>query len=196
MKTLIVHPNDTSTSFLSTIYAHLRDKTVVKGGITKSDLRELIKSHDRMIMLGHGSPHGLLSVGQFPLAGFYIVDESIVSILRNKSGCIYIWCFADQFVQRHGLTGLCSGMFISEIDEWYIYGSGDVDQDIIDQSNEKFVSVVSKYIQEQPEICYKRLINEYGTLTKTNPVVRYNVDRLCLRLGDLTKRRKRIVIEE
>jgi len=194
MKTLIVHPADPTTTFLSSIYARLRDKTLVKGGITKSDLRELINSHDRIIMLGHGSPHGLLSVGQFPQAGFYIIDESLVSVLRNKSDSIFIWCYADQFVKKHGLSGLCSGMFVSEMDEWYIYGPGDVDQYIIDQSNEKFVYVVSKYIKEPPGILYKRIINEYGTLTKTNPVVRYNVERLCLRLGDLTKRTKRIIV--
>jgi len=194
MKTLIIHPNDASTSFLSRIYARLKDKTVVKGGITKSDLCKLMESNDRALMFGHGSPHGLLSMGQFPQAGFYIVDELMVSVLRNKSDSIFIWCYASMFVQRHGLTGLCSGMFVSEMDEWYIYGFGYVDQSIIDESNERFVYVVSKYIQESPEILYERLMNEYGSLSKTNTVVRYNVERLCLRHGDLTKVYKRVIV--
>jgi len=194
MKSLVIHHQDSTTTFLSSIYARLRDKIVVKGGITKSDLRGLIESQDRVIMLGHGSPNGLLNVSQFPQAGFYIVDGSLVSTLRNKSGCIYFWCYSLLFVQRHGLSGLCSGMFVSEIDEWYIYGSGDVNQAIIDESNERFAYVVSKYIQEPPEILYLRLICEYGSLTGTNPVVRYNVQRLCLRLGDLTKGLKRVIV--
>ena len=62
MKTLIIHPQDPSTTFLSPIYANLRNKTVIKSGITKSELRELIVSHDRVLMLGHGSPYGNLLI--------------------------------------------------------------------------------------------------------------------------------------
>ena len=66
---LIVHPKEPTTQFLSLIYAPLQNKTVIDGGVTKSELRELIEIHDRVIMLGHGSPNGLLSVGQFPVLG-------------------------------------------------------------------------------------------------------------------------------
>lgn len=178
MKTLIVHPADPTTTFLSSIYARLRDKTVVKGGITKSDLRELINSHDRIIMLGHGSPHGLLSVSQFPQAGFYIVDESLVSLLRNKSGCIYIWCYADEFVKRHGLTGLCSGMFISETGEADYYGFEDSDDNLIDQSNERFSRIMSNYITKPIEILHQKLLCEYGLLARTNSIAGFNHERL------------------
>lgn len=58
MKNLIIHPEDPTTTFLSPIYANLKNKTVIKGGITKSELRELIDSHDRVLMLGHGSTFG------------------------------------------------------------------------------------------------------------------------------------------
>ena len=75
MKNLIIHPEDPTTSFLSQIYAPLTNKTVVKGGITKSELRELIESYDRVFMLGHGSPYGLLNPDQFPDAGSYIIDN-------------------------------------------------------------------------------------------------------------------------
>ena len=120
MKTLIIHPKDTSTDFLSQIYAPLKDRTVIRGGISKSELRKLIESYDRVIMLGHGSPSGLLSKGQFPDAGLYIVDESMVISLKNKSNCIYIWCYADTFLLNNGLSGLCTGMFISETDSQMI----------------------------------------------------------------------------
>lgn len=76
---------------------------------------KLIESHDRVLMLGHGSPWGLLSTGQFPDAGLFIIDESMVLPLQNKTNSVFIWCNADQFVQRHGLSGLNSGMFISEV---------------------------------------------------------------------------------
>ena len=132
---LIVHPKEPTTQFLSHIYAPLQNKTVIDGGVTKSELRELIEIHDRVIMLGHGSPNGLMSVGQFPGAGFHIVDESMVELLKNKTNNINIWCHADQFVQKHGLSGLCSGMFVSEIEEEICYGFDDIDGEIIDESN-------------------------------------------------------------
>ena len=47
MRTLVIHPTDQTTEFLSPIYAHLMNKTVVKGGITKSEVQGLIESHDR-----------------------------------------------------------------------------------------------------------------------------------------------------
>ena len=83
MKTLIIHPEDSTTTFLSQIYASLTNKTIVKGGITKSELREIIESHDRVLMLGHGSPYGLLNPDQFPDAGSYIIDESMVILISH-----------------------------------------------------------------------------------------------------------------
>ena len=84
MTNLIIHPKDHTTSFISQIYSPLKNKTVIDGGVTQSELRKLIEIHNRIIMLGHGCPYGLLSVGQFPGAGFYIVDESMVELLKSK----------------------------------------------------------------------------------------------------------------
>jgi hypothetical protein len=71
MKNLIINPEDPTTDFLSQIYARLTNKTVIRGDISKSEIPKLIESHDRVLMLGHGSPYGLLNAGQFPDAGFY-----------------------------------------------------------------------------------------------------------------------------
>ena len=122
MKTLIIHPEDSTTDFLSQIYAPLPNKTVIRGGITKSELPKLIESHDRVLMLGHGSPYGLISTDQFPEAGSYIIDDSMVLSLINKTNSVFIWCNANQFVDRHGLEGLNCGMFISEEGEAIYYG--------------------------------------------------------------------------
>src|SRR5664280_3743227 len=94
MKTLIIHPEDSTTDFLSQIYSSLANKTVVKGGISKSELRKLIESHDRVLMLGHGSPYGLINTGQFPDAGLFIIDDSMALTLKNKRDNVYIWCNA------------------------------------------------------------------------------------------------------
>ena len=117
MKTLVIHPEDPTTEFLTRIYTNLEDTTVIQGGISKSEVHGLIESHERIIMLGHGAPFGLMNPRRFPGAGFFIIDDLTVSSLKNKSSCIYIWCHADQFVTRNGLYGFCSGMFISEMGE-------------------------------------------------------------------------------
>ena len=188
MKNLIVHPKDPTTNFLSPIYASLTNKTIVRGGITKSELRELIESHDRVIMLGHGSPYGLLNLCQFPDAGSYIIDDSMVSLLINKSNCMYIWCYSDQFVKRHGLNGLCSEMFISEVGETIYNGFEDIGWDLINQSNEGFARIISKYLNEPMEILYQKLLYEYELIARTNPIARFNLERIYLLIREPIKR--------
>lgn len=180
MITLIIHPKDSTTDFLKGIYSKLNNKTVINGGIPKLDLRKLIITHDRIFMLGHGSPWGLLSMDQFPFSGTYIIDDSFVDELKEKTRNLYIWCHADQFVRRHELSGLNCGMFISEFVEAFIYGFEDIDWATIERSNEIFVHIVSKYINEPMEVLYKKLIYEYGLLARTNPIAKFNLERLHL----------------
>ena len=65
--TIVIHPTDISTDFLMPIYGNIpkEELMVVKGGVSKNELIELIKKHDTVLCLGHGSPFGLFSIGQF-----------------------------------------------------------------------------------------------------------------------------------
>ena len=63
MRTLVIHPKDSSTTFLDIIYKDIPQKTIITGGVTKSELFELINRHERIMMMGHGSPGGLFAVG-------------------------------------------------------------------------------------------------------------------------------------
>ncbi len=189
MKTLIIHPEDNSTEFLTEIYFNLQDKTVIQGGISKSEVNGLIESHERIIMLGHGAPFGLMNPKRFPGAGFFIIDDLTVSSLKNKSSCVYIWCHADQFVIRNGLFGLCSGMFISEMGEAELYGFQDIEQKMIDQSNQVFSSILSRHISEPLNVLYKSLMIEYEAVARDNPIARFNFQRLQL----ITEGRNRIL---
>ncbi len=177
MKCLVIHPEDETTTFLKVIYTHLKKKTVITGNITKSELRTLIEVHDQVLMLGHGSPSGL-----FSNSGSYIIDGSIVNSLRCKTNSIFIWCNAEEFIQRHGLSGLFSGMFVSEFDEALYCGIWDVDSKWITESNNGFSSICSKYINEPIDVLYKNLWYEYGVLAKTNPIAKFNHERLFLKL--------------
>lgn len=180
MSTLVVHPRDSSTLFLKTIYATISDKTIITGGVTKTELRKLIETHDRVIFLGHGSSNGLLAVGQFPYAGSYIIDETMVTLLSQKKDNIYIWCHADQFVIINQLSGFFSGMFISEIEEAWYYNFHDLERNTIEESNFRFVDIVSNYINESLDVLYKNVIQEYGLLAKKNVIAKFNCERLNL----------------
>jgi hypothetical protein len=144
IKTLVIHPKDSSTDFLKPIYQHLTDATILTGGKTKDEVRELIEQHDKIIMLGHGSPSGLFSCGQFGMDGM-IIDRSMVAALGNKKNNIYIWCNADKFVNLYYLKGFYTGMFISEYSEASYCGVSSFNGEV-EQSNDLFADVVGRSI--------------------------------------------------
>jgi len=110
MKTLVIHPKDSTTDFLKVIYSE-KDWTIIDdNNISTSKLKENIKSHDRIIMLGHGSDKGLF--GQNRL----IINSNLVYLLKDKN-CVCIWCNADEFVKKYKLNGFYTGMIISDYDE-------------------------------------------------------------------------------
>ena len=176
--TLIIHPKDNSTSFLDIVYQSIPDKTVVTGGMSKHEVNKLIKEHDRIMMMGHGYPGGLFSVGQFSNAYGTIIDHQTVELLRKKDNNVFIWCNADQFVRRYNLKGFYSGMFISEVGEATYCGIPGTDQDLIDESNYGFCNIIAKYINEDKSVIHENVVKEYGLIAETNPVAFYNNLRL------------------
>lgn len=178
MKTLIIHPADDSTTFLDIVYKPIQDKTVITGGISKGELIKLIEEHDRIMMMGHGSPGGLFSCGQFGTSGGYIIDQSIVPYLKTKSDNVFIWCNADKFVDTYKLQGFYSGMFISEVGEAYYCGLPGTEQDQVDESNYGFVNILSKYINEDKNSIHEKVTKEYGLIAEENAVALYNNNRL------------------
>ena len=178
MKTLIIHPKDKTTDFLTPLYRNLKNKTVVKGNISKSDILNLINHHDRVIMLGHGSSAGLFSVGQFTGSSNYIIDEETVPLLSEKENNVCIWCNADIFCRRFCIRGFFSGMFVSELTEAYMMGLKDTDESLIEESNKLFADIASKYISDKDSrnIC-ERIKREYFG-ERLNPVINYNSQRL------------------
>ena len=178
MKTLIIHPEDSSTSFLDIVYQPIENKTVITGGISKTDVIKLINEHERIMMMGHGSPGGLFSVGKFKDSGAYIIDQNIVPYLRDKLENVFIWCNADKFVDTYQLKGFYSGMFISEVGEAYYCGLPGTKQDVVDESNFGFCNIISKYINEKKDVIYENVKQEYGLIAENNPVALYNNNRL------------------
>lgn len=178
MTTLIIHPDDRSTDFLRPIYQDLKHKTVITGPITRDGLHALIKAHDRIIGLGHGSPSGLFSMSSGGF-GACILGESEVEVLRGKE-LVSIWCHANQFMERHKLNGLYSGMFISEVSEARYYGLNEVTQVDVNESNDAFARMLGeemiRYSHEEFMV-WGRVKIQYTELAKWNLVAEYNSSR-------------------
>ena len=180
MKTLVIHPNDRSTSFLDIVYNPIPDKTIITGGINEDELHYLIESHDRVIMCGHGSPNGLFDIGQFKIPGQYIINYRTVPFLNKKDNNIFIWCNADRFVEFHGLMGFYSGMFISEVGEAIYCGLPGTPQEVVDESNMGFCNILAEHINKNQIEMYEGVKSEYGMIAENNPVAFYNNKRLYL----------------
>ena len=178
MKNLVIHPTDASTDFLKPIYANITDATILNGGMGKGQVAKLISEHDRIIMMGHGSPFGLFSVGQFIGKNGYVIDDTMSDLLIEKKNNILIWCYASDFAVRMGLKGFFTGMFISEISEAMIFDMK-VSQKTIDESNECFVNVISNLVTKDAKDIYESImVSEYRYISKHNPIAKYNIDRL------------------
>lgn len=130
VNTLVIHMDDRSTDFLKAIYEG-KGYPVVTGAMKLEEARAAIKAAGRVFMLGHGGPSGLFT------RGFFAGDEEIGALLAEKQDGLYIWCNADAFAVRNKLTGLVSGMFISEVGEAAMFGIKATQQQV-DASNAAF----------------------------------------------------------
>ncbi len=193
-KNLIIHPTDRSTDFLSPIYANISDATILNGGMGKGQVAKLISEHDRIIMMGHGSPWGLFSVGQFYGNNGYVIDDSMVPLLLEKE-CIAIWCNADKFMIKHGLNGFYSGMFISEVGEATYCGLPGTLQETVDTSNHYFAKLVGEVINEPLDAICDHVKSNYELLTEDNPVALYNYNRLYLKQNNNISGGKSLIFE-
>jgi len=179
MTNLVIHPTDRSTDFLKPIYANITDATILHSGVNKAQIAKLISEHDRIIMLGHGSIHGLFSIGQFDGENGYVIDSTMVPLLLEKE-CISIWCNADQFMNKHQLNGFYSGMFISEVGEAMYCGLPGMEQETVTASNDYFAELLGEVINEPLSVIHEHVIYNYGLLIEDNPVALYNYNRLYL----------------
>jgi hypothetical protein len=185
MKKLVIHPRDDSTLFLTKVYENLDDVTLVMGDVNRGEIRDMITSHDQIMMMGHGTPNGLLSSGQFIDESYFgfIIDDSCVNLLAEKDNSVFIWCNADKFVERNRLKGFYTGMFISEVDEAYLMGLGATTQTEVEESNNSFVETIGALASHGPRLMHvaaRSSVLKYGQLASRNPVARYNHQRLYL----------------
>ena len=168
IKTLVIHIEDPSTDFLEDIYIDKYWDFIDYDYFPEQDLKEIISRYDRIVMLGHGSPSGL-----FGNRG-YIIDDSFGPLLKTKE-TVCIWCNADKFVERHGLKGFYTGMFISEVQEAKMCGIHTATQESIDYSNELFAELLGDLIFIEDDILTE-MKERYWV--DNDEVVNYNNKRL------------------
>lgn len=110
--TIVFHQTDPTTVMLDPIYAG-KGFDVYKGSewsgpLSKESIHELIRRHDRIVCLGHGTPSGLLSG---------VIGAEEVPLLKDKK-IFSMWCYAATFWKKHGFEGhgiLTSDNFPSEV---------------------------------------------------------------------------------
>jgi hypothetical protein len=180
IKSLIIHPADESTDFLKSVYAHLKNATLITGLLNNQQISQALQKSDRPILLGHGIPTGLLSVNKFYDDSLTVVNGQHVKYLRGKEGAIYIWCHANIFVEKHQLNGFYTGMFISEMAEAK-YHEVEATEAQIEFSNFLFSETVGKSIHLSPHQLLHEVLKNYGAYRVENPVIDYNVQRLYAR---------------
>jgi len=175
MKNLFVHMADESTDFLAEIYRGVPGK-VIRNDIPTDEMNQLIEQHERVVMMGHGSPSGL-----FGIASGAIISQRNAEALRDKEN-IYIWCHASAFVRNYDLKGFSTGMFISEVGEAVYCGINETPalQEHVTKSNDTFASLVRENIDKPTAEIHNNVKAYYNCQYQDHPVVEYNSNRLVL----------------
>ena len=114
----IIHATDPTTDVLSQLYVTRDDiSALINETNSNVDVQNAIRGDSTIMMLGHGNQYGLFSKpnkkGKYDR---FLITGRHVQFLRDKVG-IGIWCYANLFAEKYGLSGLFSGMIISEMQE-------------------------------------------------------------------------------
>lgn len=165
--TLVVHLDDRSTDFLRPIYEG-KGYPVISGPIDPQRLMNLVEAHAHVYLMGHGSPNGLF-------ARSLLIGREFGPLLASKKDSLFIWCNADAYAVKYKLSGLVSGMFISEVGEAALFGIT-VSQDEIDASNNLFAKTLRELIDTGQALSKVR----EGYSHATCQVVKFNRDRLYI----------------
>lgn len=167
LRTLIIHPIDASTQFLKSLY--IDDATILTSPtVGNGVLKQAIKEHDRIVMMGHRCSAGLYCPTNY---NRLLISSKHVQMLREKL-CIGIWCFASDFFEKYKLHGAATGMFISETDEsWYFPTMNSVEaQPMIDESHKLLTNSFKNGEYQNMLSAYKQ--------ENLNEIQKYNADRI------------------
>lgn len=175
--TLVIHPKDSTTDCLQVIYQN-RDWNVIRDPNTSSKVvEEAIKAHDRIIMLGHGGPRGLLAAYGGSRFGRYIVDDNSALFLHPKE-TYSIWCNSDIYFDLHRMKGFHTGMIISEVgEEIAMLGEAVLNEEEMAKNMELFCRVCAESIDLEPEEAKAYVLENY---VGEDEVTQFNRERIVV----------------
>lgn len=177
-KTLYLHIEDPTTTFLSELYKDVPQSTILNKGLSKNQVLDQIEFHDRSVFLGHGTSSGLLNFEMFTDTKGYIIDHDAASFLKLKSNSVFIWCYASDFQRKYELEGVSSWMFISQEDELCVGNLSSNMKKYIESSNTSFVSILKECMHLSNQKMYEYLKEHYGKVALTNPIAKFNCEHL------------------
>jgi hypothetical protein len=165
MKTLVIHPLDETTNMLSLIYKDKNFNVITNPNISSDELKLAIKEHERIIMLGHGLPGGLINPNvkkELPkLDNLYLIDDSYADLLMEKE-TISIWCFSDIYFKRHQMTGFHTGMIISEVNEAkHILGHAPLNEQQLENNMIYLCKIIGQCIEMAPAKMQDYILTHY-----------------------------------
>ena len=170
-KVLVIHPDDRSTDMLKAVYEGKGYDVINDPGISDEDVVEQIKSHDKIIMLGHGTPYGLIAWNRDSGEVRYIINDSHADLLKTKE-TYSMWCHSDEFFETHGMKGFHSGMIISEEMEALMYGIIEFNDEEIAESLMPLMYAMHDTIEMEDLHEMKRIILE--RYNANDPVTWFN----------------------
>ena len=165
--TLVIHPKDETTIMLKHVYEGKGFDVIDDPDIPVEELKDAIRSHQRIIFLGHGNQGGmihpsLISSGRLnPGSRFYVVDDSFASVLKGKD-TISMWCFSDSFFRRNHLPGFHTGMIISQRDEaeFFLKECPLSDSELFD-SMVHLAKLLGECLDQPPVVMREYILNHY-----------------------------------
>jgi hypothetical protein len=125
--TLVFHCADRSTEMLAQIYQGKGWDVIRDGSIKTEYINELIDKHDKIVMLGHGTPSGLINCQSYKGGQSSVISDLQVPHLKGKNMFV-IWCMADAFFTRNHIGDGCfiTGNIPSEVWECRAAGCGEI----------------------------------------------------------------------
>ena len=176
--TLVVHCADNSTDMLSQIYEGKGWDVLRDGNIDKSELHQLLQSHDRIVCLGHGTSGGLINVQ----GGGTVIGAPEAPYLKDKK-LFVIWCNADGYFNAHniGKGQFITGNMPSEVWECRAAGCGEISKELMLENITYWSKLCADVVERalngdaQGAVDYVRdkYIEKYGD----HPVTIYNAER-------------------
>ena len=176
--TLVVHCADRSTDMLSQIYAGKNWDVLRDGNIDKNELHELIKSHDRIVCLGHGTSSGLINVQ----GGGSVIGSDEAPLLKDKK-LFVIWCNADAYFEKHGIGNgqFITGNMPSEVWECRAAGCGEISSQLMLENitywSKLCADVVEKALNGDAQGAVNYVRDKYIEKYGDHPVTIYNAER-------------------